>query len=584
MKIYKKLFSYVQDKKYLGFFAIIFSAISAVLTVYGYYLIYRFLDNLIIHTDLSGAENLAIKSALILTAGAIFYFASGAFSHLLGFRLETNLRKRGIDGLENASFRFFDLNPSGKIRKIIDDNAAQTHQVVAHMIPDSSQAIITPVLVLVLGFIVSIRVGITLLALTIIGCLILGAMMGEQKFMKIYQEALSKLSAETVEYVRGMQVVKIFRANVESFKSFYKAIKDYSKYAYDYSLSCKKPYVLYQWLFFGLIAILIIPIVYFMTSLGSAKVILLELIMILFLSGVLFVSFMRMMWYSMYVSQGNYAVDTLEALYKDMQKDKLMHGNVNNFKNYNIEFDNVSFAYNDKAVIENLSFSLQEGKSYALVGSSGSGKSTVAKLISGFYNVNEGSIKIGGIPISEYSDEALIKAISFVFQDSKLFKKSIYENVALANKDAVKDDVMRALRLAGCDLILDKFPEREKTIIGSKGVYLSGGEKQRIAIARAILKDSKIIIMDEASASIDPDNEFELQKAFKNLMKDKTVIMIAHRLSTIKDVDEILVMDNGKIIERGSDKELMSRDTRYKRLQELFNSTNEWRVSNEGVL
>ena len=584
MKIYKKLFAYVQDKKYLGFFAIIFSVISAVITVYGYYLIYRFLDNLIIHTDLSGAENLAIKSALILTAGAIFYFASGAFSHLLGFRLETNLRKRGIDGLENASFRFFDLNPSGKIRKIIDDNATQTHQVVAHMIPDSSQAIITPVLVLVLGFIVSIRVGIALLALTIIGCLILGAMMGEQKFMKIYQEALSKLSAETVEYVRGMQVVKIFRANVESFKSFYKAIKDYSKYAYDYSLSCKKPYVLYQWLFFGLIAILIIPIVYFMTSLGSAKMILLELIMILFLSGVLFVSFMRMMWYSLYISQGNYAVDTLEALYKEMQKDKLEHGNLNNFKNYNIEFDNVSFAYNDKAVIENLSFSLQEGKSYALVGSSGSGKSTVAKLISGFYNVNEGSIKIGGIPISEYSDEALIKAISFVFQDSKLFKKSIYENVALANKDAVKDDVMRALRLAGCDLILDKFPEREKTIIGSKGVYLSGGEKQRIAIARAILKDSKIIIMDEASASIDPDNEFELQKAFKNLMKDKTVIMIAHRLSTIKDVDEILVMDNGKIIERGSDKELMSRDTRYKRLQELFNSANEWRVLNEGVL
>ena len=584
MKIYKKLFAYVQDKKYLGFFAIIFSVISAVITVYGYYLIYRFLDNLIIHTDLSGAENLAIKSALILTAGAIFYFASGAFSHLLGFRLETNLRKRGIDGLENASFRFFDLNPSGQIRKIIDDNAAQTHQVVAHMIPDSAQAIITPVLVLVLGFIVSIRVGITLLALTIIGCLILGAMMGEQKFMKIYQEALSKLSAETVEYVRGMQVVKIFRANVESFKSFYKAIKDYSKYAYDYSLSCKKPYVLYQWLFFGLIAILIIPIVYFMTSLGSAKMILLELIMILFLSGVLFVSFMRMMWYSLYISQGNYAVDTLEALYEDMQKDKLEHGNLKNFKNYNIEFDNVSFAYNDKAVIENLSFKLKEGKSYALVGSSGSGKSTVAKLISGFYNVNEGSIKIGGIPISEYSDEALIKAISFVFQDSKLFKKSIYENVALANKDAVKDDVMRALRLAGCDLILDKFPERENTIIGSKGVYLSGGEKQRIAIARAILKDSKIIIMDEASASIDPDNEFELQKAFKNLMKDKTVIMIAHRLSTIKDVDEILVMDNGKIIERGSDKELMSRDTRYKRLQELFNSANEWRVLNEGVL
>lgn len=584
MKIYKKLFAYVQDKKYLGFFAIVFSVISAVLTVYGYYLIYRFLDNLIIHTDLSGAENLALKSALILTVGAIFYFVSGAFSHLLGFRLETNLRKRGIDGLENASFRFFDLNPSGKIRKIIDDNAAQTHQVVAHMIPDSAQAIITPVLVLVLGFIVSTRVGITLLALTIIGAFILGAMMGEQEFMKIYQEALANLSAETVEYVRGMQVVKIFGASVESFKSFYKAIKDYSKYAYEYSLSCKKPYVWYQWLFFGLIAILIIPVVYFMENLGSDKMILLELIMTLFLSGVMFVSFMRMMWYSMYISQGSYAVDTLESLYNDMQKDRLEHGNLNNFKNYNIEFDNVSFAYNDKPVIENLSFSLQEGKSYALVGSSGSGKSTVAKLISGFYNVDEGSIKIGGNSINEYSDEALIKAVSFVFQDSKLFKKSIYENVALANKDATKDDVMRALKLAGCDLILDKFPERENTVIGSKGVYLSGGEKQRIAIARAILKDSKIIIMDEASAAIDPDNEYELQKAFKNLMKDKTVIMIAHRLSTIKDVDEILVMDKGRIIERGADKELMSKDSNYKRLQEIYHSANEWRVSNEGVL
>lgn len=335
MKIYKKLFAYVQDKKYLGVLAIIFSAISALLTVYGYYLIYKFLDKLIINSNLSGAESIALKSVITLTSGAIFYFVSGMFSHILGFRLETNLRKRGIDGLEKASFRFFDLNPSGQIRKIIDDNAAQTHQVVAHMIPDSSQAIITPVLVLALGFIVSIRVGIILLALTIIGGLILGAMMGEQEFMKIYQESLSKLSAETVEYVRGMQVVKIFKANVESFKSFYKAIKDYSKYAYDYSLSCKRPYVLYQWLFFGLIAILIIPIVYFMTSLASAKVILLELIMILFLSGVLFVSFMRMMWYSMYISQGNYAVDTLEALYEDMQKDKLVHGNVNNFKNYN---------------------------------------------------------------------------------------------------------------------------------------------------------------------------------------------------------------------------------------------------------
>ena len=584
VKIYKKLFTYVEGKKHLGYLAMLFSAISALLTVYGYYMIYKFLDNIIVHTDLSSARDLAIKSAIILTIGAISYMISGLYSHMLGFRLETNLRKKGIDGLEKASFRFFDLNPSGKIRKIIDDNATQTHQVVAHMIPDSSQALLIPIFAIILGFIVSLRVGIILVVLSILAGVILGAMMGEQEFMKIYQESLANLSAETVEYVRGMQVIKIFGSSVESFKALYKAIKDYSKYAYDYALSCKMPYVIYQWLFFGIIAILTIPIVYSMNELGDKSLLLLEMIMILFLSGVLFVSVMRVMWFSMYVFQGNYAVDSLEALYRDMQKDKLEFGVLESFDNYDIEFDHVSFAYHEKLVLDHLSFHLKEGKSYALVGSSGSGKSTIAKLLSGFYKVDEGAVKIGGQALEAYSDEALIKAISFVFQDSKLFKASIYENVALANRNATKEDVMEALKLAGCQSILDKFPERENTIIGSQGVYLSGGEKQRIAIARALLKDSKIIIMDEASAAIDPDNEHELQKAFKNLIRDKTVIMIAHRLSSIKAVDEIIVLEDGAIVERGSDEELMARDSKYRKLQEMYSSANEWRVGYEKVL
>lgn len=584
MKVYQKLFTYVKDKKYLGFLAIFLSGLSAVATVYGYYIIYKFLEQLIVHNDLSIATDLAIKSALVLTLGAVTYIISALFSHVLGFRLETNLRKRGIDGLEKASFRFFDLNPSGKIRKIIDDNAAQTHQVVAHMIPDSAQAILMPIFVIILAFVVSLRVGIVTISLTLIAGIILGAMMGEQRFMKIYQAALENLSAETVEYVRGMQVVKIFGARVESFKALHKAIKDYAKYAYEYALSCKKPYVIYQWLFFGLVSLLIIPTVYCIDQLGDEKVLLLELLMVLFISGLLFVSFMRVMWFSMHIFQGNYAVDSLEKLYSDMQKDSIEHGTIEDFKHYNIEFDQVSFAYDENLVLDSLSFKLEEGKSYALVGSSGSGKSTIAKLISGFYKVDAGAIKIGGKALEEYSKEALIEAISFVFQDSKLFKTSIYENVALANKDASKEEVMQALKLAGCDLIIEKFPERENTLIGSKGVYLSGGEKQRIAIARAILKDSQIIIMDEASAAIDPDNEHELQKAFKNLMKDKTVIMIAHRLSSIRSVDEILVLDEGKIIERGSDQELMSRDSQYKHLQDQYNSANEWRVAYEGNL
>lgn len=584
MKVYKKLFAYAKEKVYMGYIAILLSSISVILTIWGYYFIYRFLYNLIVQNNYIAAEEYAIRIAVLLTVGALIYLASSMFSHILGFRLETNLRKRGIDGLSEASFRFFDQNPSGKIRKIIDDNASQTHKIVAHLIPDNAQAFLTPILAILLGFIISIKVGIVLLVLTILGGFILSSMMGEKEFMKIYQESLANLSAETVEYVRGMQVVKVFGASVESFKALYSAIKNYSKYAYEYSLSCRRPYVIYQLLFFGLIAILLPPTVYALDKFQDINSVLVELLMIMFLSGVLFVSFMRIMWVGMYIFQGNYAVDTLETLYDDMQKDKINHGKREEFKTFDIEFDDVSFGYNDKMVIEDLSFKFDEGKIYALVGSSGSGKSTIAKLISGFYNVDKGNIKIGGIPLSEYSKEAIIKNISFVFQEAKLFKTSIYENVALAKKGATYEEVMEAMRLAGCESIIEKFADAENTVIGSKGVYLSGGEKQRIAIARSILKDSNIIIMDEASASIDPDNEYELQKAFKNLMKDKTVIMIAHRLSSISNVDEILVLEEGKIVERGTDKDLMSKDSRYKTLQELYDIANEWRVGYEVIL
>lgn len=584
MNVYKKLFAYAREKVFLGYLAILLSSISVLFTIWGYYLIYKFLYNLIMLDDLAVSEKYAIKIVVVLTAGAVLYILSGVFSHMLGFRLETNLRKRGIEGLSQASFRFFDMNPSGNVRKIIDDNASQTHQVVAHLIPDNAQAFLTPILAIILGFLISTRVGLVLVILTVFAGLLLFSMMGEQKFMKIYQESLAELSAETVEYVRGMQVVKIFGASVESFKSLYNAIKSYSKYAYEYSLSCRKPYVLYQLIFFGLAAILLPIVVYATDMLGDSDMLLVELLMLFFLSGVLFVSFMRIMWVSMYVFQGNYAVDTLEGLYEDMQMDKMKHGEHEIFKDFNIEFDHVSFGYNDNMVLEDLSFRLGEGKAYALVGSSGSGKSTIAKLISGFYNVDKGEIRIGGVSLNEYSNEAIINNISFVFQNAKLFKTSIYENVALAKRDAKREEVMEALRLAGCQSIIDKFKAGEETVIGSKGVYLSGGEKQRIAIARAILKNANIVIMDEASASIDPDNEFELQKAFKNLMKNKTVIMIAHRLSSIREVDEILVLDEGKIVERGSDEELMSKESKYKRLQEMYGIANEWRVGNEGVL
>ena len=584
MDVYKKMFKYVPESKVNGYISIIMSAISAFVLVYGYYLMFECLRELIVNSDFENAKLYAIRIVIYFTLSAILYLVSGLFSHMLAFRLETNLRKKGIDGLMDASFRFFDLNASGFIRKTIDDNAAKTHTAVAHMLPDNTQAALVPILSLILSFAVSVRVGIIILVLSISCALLLKGMMGNGEFMKLYQASLDKLSAETVEYIRGMQVVKIFGTKVESFKSLYTAIMDYSKYAYQYSLSCKKPYVLYQWIFLGIIAIVSIPSAFFLTGLEEPKFVAVEFIMVFLLSGVMMVSFMKIMWAGMNIFNAGYAVKTLEELYDKMKVDKLCYGQRNIFENFNIEFENVTFAYNENKVLENVSFSLDEKKSYALVGHSGSGKSTIAKLLSGFYKVDSGVIKIGGYPLESYTKEAVVEAISFIFQDSKLFKKSIYENVSLADKNATREEVLNAMKLAGCDEIINKFPNKENTIIGSKGVYLSGGEKQRIAIARAILKKSNIIIMDEASASIDSDNEYELQKAFKNLMKDKTVIMIAHRLTSIKSVDEILVLEDGKIVERGNSKQLLEKNGLYHKLFALYNSANDWRVANEKLL
>ena len=580
LTVYKKILSYVPKERYLAYIGILLSMLSVVFKVWGYYYLSKFLIEIIVYNNIENAKYYGFCMVGLLIIGITLYGIAGLVTHVLGFRLETNLRKYGIEGLSKASFSFFDTHPSGKTRKIIDDNATDTHMIVAHLIPDNAGAILMPILLLVLGFFVSLKVGIILIILSIVGGISLSMMTGEKEFMKIYQESLETLSSETVEYVRGIQVIKIFGISVESFKALNTAIKNYSKYSLEYAMSCKRGFVGFQWFFFSFIA-MVIPILLLFFNIEDPKMLAVELIMVLFLSGVLFVSLMAIMYVSMYAFMGQSVVEKLESIFEEMNSNKLTFGSNEEFENYNITFENVSFGYTDKKIINDLSFSLEENKSYALVGSSGSGKSTIAKLISGFYKVDSGVIKIGNRSISSYSEEALINNIAFVFQNVKLFKTSIYDNVKIGKADASYEEVMTAMNLAGCNSILDKFSEREQTQIGTKGVYLSGGEKQRIAIARAILKDAKIIIMDEASAAVDPENEYELQRAFSNLIKDKTVIMIAHRLPSIRNVDEILVMDNGEIIERGTDRELMALDGEYKKLQSLYNKANEWRVNYE---
>ena len=578
-KVYRKLFAYVPEKKYLIYVSIVLSVLSTFAIVGAYYYLYLFFDQLITKNNFSGSAAYAWVIFGLLIGGNAVYFIGVMASHVLGFRLETNLRKRGIDGLAGASFRFFDLNSSGRIRKIIDDNASQTHTIVAHLLPDIANALAKPFLLLIAAFIVSPRVGIGLTILTIAAILLYAGMSGETQFMKFYQQALERLSAESVEYVRGIQVVKIFNADVRSFKALYEAVRDYSKFALNYSMSCKVPWVLLQWAMFGIVAI-IVPFIYLLPGVfthGTETAV--ELLMLMFLSGVMFSTIMKVMYVVMYSFNGTTAVEKLEDMYEEMHKDSLEHGTREDFNGYDIEFSHVTFGYGEKLVLKDVSFTLKQNHSYALVGASGSGKSTIAKLISGFYKVDEGAIRIGGHALEEYSEKAVLENIAFVFQDVKLFKTSLYENVALADPSADRQKVMEAFRRAGCDSILDKFKERENTLIGSQGVYLSGGEKQRIGIARAILKDARIIIKDEASAAVDPENEHELQKAFAELMKDKTVIMIAHRLTSVRNVDEILVIEDGKVIERGSDKELMARDSRYKFFQDLYAQANDWRVS-----
>ena len=578
MDIYKKLFKYVPDKKYLIYSGIFMSMISSALSILPYWFLYKFLNEFILMKNFERAQYYAFIIFIIMVLQSLIYFFAAWLTHLFAFRLESNLRKKGIEHLMNASFYFFDVNQSGRIRKIIDDNATDTHMIVAHLIPDITLALITPILLFVIMFSVDIYLGIATVILTILSAIFTVLMYGDIKFMDKYNKSLERVNSESVEYVRGMQVLKIFKASIFSFKSFYDSIIDYSKSAYEYSKSCKNPFVIFQIILLGAGAY-IIPFA-IMISKGTQNnlEVMIKLIFFTCFIGTLFSCYMRIMYLGMHQYMASQAVDKLETLFGEMEENGIKYGTDTYFKDYNIEFKNVSFKYDDKFILENLSFKLNENKTYALVGSSGGGKSTIAKLISGFYKIDEGEILIGDKNITNYSRESLMNNISFVFQNSKLFKTTIFENVKIGNENASYEEVMKALKMARCDDILDKFKTRENTIIGSKGVYLSGGEIQRIAIARAILKDAKIIILDEASAASDPENEHEIQLAFSNLIKEKTVIIIAHRLSSIKNVDEILVVDKGQIVERGTDTELLKNNGRYKFLQDLFSQANEWMI------
>lgn len=580
MKLYKKLFSYIPERKLHGILACLLTTVGIVLEFYAYYLIWILLKNVFSGGVLSEGRSLAIKILFLFIAYGILYFMGLWMSHLAGFRLETRLRERGIRHLLGASNTFFDLHNSGEVRKIIDNNVEQTHMIVAHLIPDQTAAFLTPILMIILTFVLDLYLGIFFIVIVLISLVLVKNMMGDQSFMKKYMDMLDEMNAGAVEYVRAMPVVKIFNAPLIGFKKLYDSILIYKEMVYKYSMSCRVPFVLFQWL---LNIFIITPVFFgiFMVNRGAdpglwaAKILFFTLFM-----GIFYSNTMKIMYVSMYIFQANSAVDNLENLFKEMKEKEIEFGSQREFLNKNIEFKNVDFSYDgENKILDNFSLSLEEDKVYALVGSSGSGKSTIAKLISGLYPVDSGEILIGDKNISSYDKESLMKNIGIVFQNPQLFQGiSIFENVKLAKSDASDEEVLRALKIARCDEFIDKFKDAYDVVIGAEGVNLSGGEKQRVSIARIFLKNPKIIIMDEASAAADPENEYELQRAFKELIKNRTTIMIAHRLTSIRGVDEILLIEDGKLIERGSHDILYKEDSKYKKFVEMYNSANEWRV------
>lgn len=569
------------EKKINGILSLIFTAFGCFIQFYAYYLIWQILFNVFTQRNSLNIKSSVSIVLLLFIGQAVLYIIGTWMSHLAAFRLETRLREKGAENLLKASKTFFDTHQSGEVRKIIDNNVEQTHMSVAHLIPDHTAAIITPILLLILVFNIDLYLGIFFVIIVLISMFLLYKMSGEKDFTIAYMKKSDELNGQAVEYVRGLPVVKIFNAPLIGFKKLYRTINDYRDMVYEYSMSCRLPFVSFQWVLNIFIITPIFIAIYMVKNgadpyLWSAKILFFTLFM-----GLFFSDLMKIMYVGLYNVEANTAVDNLESLFDEMKDNAITYGNDEFIENYSIEFKNVSFSYDKKTkVIDNLSFKLDQGKVYALVGPSGGGKSTIAKLISALYPIDSGEILIGNKNIYSYRRETLMDNIGMVYQNPKLFQGiSIFENVKLAKKDASEKEVYDALKLAKCDQFIDRFEDGYDSIIGSSGVNLSGGEIQRVSIARIFLKDPKVIILDEASAAADPENEYELQQAFKSLMEGKTVIMIAHRLSSIRGVDEILVVEDGNIIERGSHDYLMEKEARYKQFVDLYDEANQWRIS-----
>ena len=585
-----RLLNYSGNYKYLTIVGMFLSALSAICLLVPFVYIWDVVNALLaVAPDFTKAQNLdvyAINAFTFAVLGIILNFFGLMGTHLSAFKNEKNMKDAAINHLLKLPLGYFSNHTSGGLRKIIDYSTAKTEIFLAHQLFDLTGAIMTPIVFLILLFSFDWRLGLICLIPIILCFVFMYPMFSKESrnSMEKYEKYLEEMNGEAVEYVRGIPVTKAFQQSIYSFKNFINAIKNYGKFSAEYSMSTHIPMTAFTVSINGFFALLIPAGILLAGSVVDVKFFANFMFYIIF-TPICAVMMMKIMTVSQDWMLASCALDSIEAI---LNENPLVDPiNPQKPKNHSIEFEGVYFDYEnadgDEHILNDVNLKINENETVALVGPSGGGKTTIASLIPRFWDVNQGSIKVGDVDVRDISTKELMKNISFVFQNTTLFKDSIYNNVAIGRKGASRDDVKKALSLTQCDDIIDELPDGINTVIGSEGTYLSGGQQQRIALARAVLKDAPIIILDEATALADPENEYLIQKAISEITKDKTVIMIAHRLSSVKNVDKIYVVENGRIVEEGNHHTLIDSGGIYSRMWDEFNQSIQWKVKSEAI-
>jgi len=557
----------------------ILAGVSAAMALVPYYDLWRIIRIAVRGDDASDITGYAWRAVLWTVGSLLVYIAALMCTHIAAFRIQANMRSSLMRKIITLPLGVFDEDGTGKIRRIVNDSTAATETFIAHNLPDKAVASVTPVGILVLIFAFNWKIGLLCIIPAVIGFLCLASMMGKnmQKKMTEYQDALEVMSSEATEYVRGIPVVKTFGQTVNSFKRFKSSIDSFGKWTTDYTIMLRKPMTGFMTCVNAIFVFLVLA-AYIVTKDGTTATDILNIMYYIIVTPLLTVCLTKIAYSGeaeMTLIDALKRVESIVAL-EALPEDK----NGIRPNDFSLELDYVTYRYKDAArdAVSDVTMEIPEGAHVALVGPSGSGKTTLAELMVRFFDVSGGAIRIGGVDVRHIASAELMKAVSFVFQDSRLLRTTIAENVKLSRPDATEEEILGALKKAQCMDIIEKLPNGIHTVIGEKGTYLSGGEQQRIAIARAFLKDAPILILDEATAFADPDNETKVQQAFAELSKGKTVIMIAHRLSTVVNADCIYVMDGGKLTESGTHADLMAKGGLYKRMFDEYTRTIAWKV------